>query len=85
MAEEYIIEKTVTTKYRVANISPFLKYDIFCEGRKGLSNTPKTCFRCGRKFNNDDITWIGIMKQGKNKIFCAQCGKHINSILTDNF
>lgn len=76
----YVIEKQTTTKYEVIDMIPFMKYDFFTNARKGMCNTPKTCFRCGHKFIDSDMIYLGVVKGDKNRIFCESCGKHIQEI-----
>lgn len=78
---KYVIEKTITKRYEVTHIWNFLKYGTFVSGRKGMSNTPTTCFRCGRKFTEDDDLYLGVVNGDKNRVFCSSCGEHIASIL----
>lgn len=75
--ENYIIEKHITKRYEVTDIARFLKYDTFVDARKGMKNTPKTCFKCGHKFNIDEWTYLGIVKGDKNHIFCQECAEEI--------
>ena len=77
----YVIEKHITKKYEVTDIARFLKYATFVGGRKGMRNTPKTCFRCGHKFTDDEYTYLGVVKGDKNRIFCETCGEHIRKCL----
>jgi hypothetical protein len=77
----YVIEKHITKKYEVMDIARFLKYATFVGGRKGMRNTPKTCFRCGHKFTDDEYTYLGVVKGDKNRIFCKSCAEHIASII----
>lgn len=73
----YIIEKHITKRYEVTDIARFLKYDTFVDARKGMKNTPKTCFKCGHKFEIDEWTYLGIVKGDKNHVFCQECAEEI--------
>ena len=42
-----------------------------------MKNTPKTCFKCGHKFEIDEWTYLGIIKGDKNRIFCKKCAEEI--------
>ena len=75
--ENYIIEKHITKRYEVTDIARFLKYDTFVDARKGMKNTPKTCFKCSHKFEIDEWTYLGIIKGDKNRIFCKKCAEEI--------
>ncbi len=78
---EYVIEKHIVKKYEVTDIARFLKYETFLGGRIGMKNTPKTCFKCGHKFTNDEYTYLGIVKGDKNRIFCEECAEEIRKVL----
>lgn len=77
----YVIEKQVTNKYEVIDMLRFMKYDFFTNARKGMRNTPHTCFRCGHKFVGSDWIYLGVVKGDKNRIFCETCGEHIRKCL----
>lgn len=79
----YVIEKQVTNKYEVIDMVKFMKYDFFVNARKGMRSTPHTCFRCGRKFNEKEWIYLGVIKKQLNKIFCESCGEHIRTLLDD--
>ena len=78
---DYIIEKHFTKKYAVTDIARLLKFETFVEGRKGLRNTPHSCFRCNHRFNLDEYTYLGIVKGDKNRIFCKSCAELIADII----
>lgn len=77
----YIIEKHITCRYEVLDIFPFLDYKTFADARRGLMQTPNKCFNCGHVFLSEDKTYLGVIKHGRNRIFCEECGKHISSKL----
>ena len=77
----FIIEKHITKRYEVTDIARFLKYETFIGARKGMNNTPKTCFCCGHKFSEEEYTYLGIVKGDKNRIFCENCAKDIGEII----
>lgn len=78
----YVIEKHIVKKYEVTDVWPFLKYGTFSPARKKIGlDTPKTCFRCGHKFVESDILYLGVVKSDKNRIFCETCGEHIRKCL----
>lgn len=78
---KYVIEKHIVKKYEVTDIACFLKYETFVGGRKGMKNTPKTCFKCGHKFADNEYTYLGIVKGDKNRIFCENCAEEIRKVL----
>lgn len=73
----YVIEKHIVKKYDVMEIWKFLKFSVFCDARKKLGNTPKTCFKCGHEFSEDEYIYLGVVKNDKNRIFCETCANEI--------
>lgn len=53
----------------------FMKFKAFVEARKGMRNTPKTCFICGHKFRDDEDIFIAPVLGDKNRIICEHCAK----------
>ena len=77
----YVIERQVVKRYEVTDMLRFMKYDFFTNARKGMSRTPKSCFRCGHRFVDDEWIYLGVVKGDRNRIFCESCGEHIIDIL----
>lgn len=52
---------------------PFMKYGFFRKTRENLGlHCNKTCFKCGRKFKDEDDAFLIITNKG-NKIICESC------------
>lgn len=78
---KFVIEKHSVKRYEIIDMIPFMKYDFFTDARKGMRHTPQTCFRCGHKFVDSDMIYLGVVKGDKNRIFCESCGKEISKKL----
>lgn len=37
----------------------------------------KKCFMCGYEFKDEDIPWLGLVKNHKNVFLCKCCGKKV--------
>ena len=74
----YMITKTIVKKCDVLNIWRFQEFGVFRASREyyGLS-VERKCFCCGREFHNDDILYLGPVRNEGNKLFCEKCGKEI--------
>lgn len=65
-----------TTKYNVADVfkRPLSTFGSFRQTREdfGLS-VQRKCFRCNRKFADEENIYIAVVKNVGNKLFCQQC------------
>lgn len=75
---DHIITKTTIKRYEVTQIARFLKYDVHKEARTRYSlSLQKTCFKCGHKFQDEEYTYIGMIKGSLNQLFCKDCAEKI--------
>lgn len=37
------------------------------------------CFMCGQKFKDDDVPWLGFVRNHKNVLLCENCGKGVQN------
>ena len=71
------IKKTIIKVYKVLDVTkkPFLKYGLYRESRERHKfSVEKSCFNCGKKFQDEDETYLAITTKG-NKILCEKCAK----------
>lgn len=73
----YKITKTTVRNYYVTFCRPFMEFSKFKEARGGMRHTPSTCFGCGWKFKDEDMLYLGAVKNQLNQVFCEECGKQI--------
>jgi hypothetical protein len=81
----YTIEKKrkegyyyVTRQYFILTAHPFMNFKTFVDARKGMRNTPKTCFVCNHKFADDETIYLAPVVRDKNRIVCEHCATIIN-------
>ena len=68
----------VTRQYAILPTHPFLNFKTFVEARKGMRNTPKTCFVCNHRFKDDETIYLAPVMRDKNRIVCTHCAEIIN-------
>lgn len=81
--------KTVTNTYEVVQTGKFQTYGHIRKIRGKAFGDEKMqgmthCLNCNKKFKDEDMTWIAIIKHGKNKLFCEECGLKIEKDLQTN-
>ena len=67
----------IQVQYRVEKIisNPLMMVGNF---RKVYDRTVQnTCFRCGRKFKDDDNIWIVFSHEKGNRFICEECANEI--------
>ena len=67
----------VTREYERVSAHEFMDFKTFVEARKGMRNTPKTCFVCNHKFKDDEKIYLAAVKHDKNRVVCERCAKLI--------
>ena len=67
------IKKVRTEHFVLMELSKFMTYGTFSGARKGLKYTPKSCFNCRHKFQDNEFIYLGIIQGKKNEIFCEKC------------
>lgn len=68
----------VTREYDLIAAHEFMDFKTFVDARKGMRNTPKTCFVCNHKFIDTEKIWIAGVMRDKNRIVCEHCATVIN-------
>ena len=74
------IEKVIhrVDKYDVYAICEFMHAgELFAANKK----VRHTCFKCNHKFQDDDFTYLGLIKKHKNEIFCEKCANEIAEVI----
>lgn len=72
------IEKRHTRQYCITDAHEFMDFKTFVNARKGLRNTPKTCFVCNHKFFDSEQIYLAAVLGDRNRIVCEHCAKRIN-------
>lgn len=68
----------VTRQYCIQDAHEFMNFKTFVDARKGMRNTPKTCFVCNHKFDDSERIYLATVLGDKNRIVCEHCAKRIN-------
>lgn len=79
------IVRTYTIKYEITNAMDFGRGNTISsirEARSGLLKGEKDtllekCFACKKKFEDDDIPFLGFVKGHKNVCLCRDCGAKV--------
>jgi hypothetical protein len=66
--------------YKILWIAKFMTFDKFEVARKKAYMDVKetNCFKCDKKFQPDDMTYLGCVEDTGNKMFCEECFKELN-------
>lgn len=81
------VKKTVTRTYIVSQVHDrsFMKFGTFRKTREKLGlKVERTCFCCGRKFMDEEDTFLVFFKNTANRLFCKECNdKALSEIKED--
>jgi DNA-directed RNA polymerase subunit RPC12/RpoP len=67
---QYMVEKIIS--------NPLMMVGNFRKVREEYAMTVQnTCFRCGRKFKDDDNIWIVSSHEKGNRFICEECANEI--------
>lgn len=77
------ITRTFSKTYDIYDAAPWnFTYQDTMESRRKIfgteqDNALKKCFMCGCEFKDEDIPWLGLVKNYKNVFLCECCGKKV--------
>lgn len=59
--------------YAILPAHLFMTFIDFINARKGMRNTPKTCFCCNHRFADAETIYIAPVLNDRNRIVCKRC------------